>query len=59
MNREAYNPDKPSSVTAWGWNKKNTNIFLMNLNDVLSGFPEKIIKEEKLPANEWTFKRTL
>jgi hypothetical protein len=52
-------PNKPSSVTSCGWNKKNVNIFLANLNDVVSGVPEKIIEEEKLPANEWTFKRTL
>lgn len=50
-------PEKKSSVASFGWNKRNIDTFLTNLEHVKQGIPvqEKIEKPEK----EWTFKRIL
>ncbi len=50
-------PDKMSSVVSFGWNKKNIQTFLKNLNDVKNGIPVKEIIE--VSEKEWTFKRTI
>ncbi len=31
---------------------------MLNLNDDISGIPEEIMAEEKLPLQEWTFRKT-
>jgi len=51
-------PSQPS-VTSWGWNKKNVNTFLTNLQEVVNGVHTPATIEDDLPANEWTFGRTV
>lgn len=48
-------PNKWSSVTSYGCNKRNVNTFLKNLSDVKQGVavPENI----ETPEKEWTLKR--
>ncbi len=50
-------PDKMSSVTSYGWNKRNVKTFLKNLSDVLSNKPQEIKIEQA--ENEWTAKRII
>lgn len=49
-------PDKWSAVTSFGWDKRNINTFLKNLDEVKSGVPEQQ-KEIDEPEKEWSFKR--
>jgi hypothetical protein len=50
-------PDQPASIASFGWNKRNIDIFLKNLNDVKDSIPakKKVDKTEK----EWTLKRVI
>lgn len=50
-------PDHFSSAASYGWNRKNINTFIKNLNDVLRNQPEEIRIEE--PVNESSSRRTL
>lgn len=49
------NPDSMSSVASYGWNRRNIQIFLKNLTDVLNNKAAEI-KIEKA-TNEWSLKR--
>jgi hypothetical protein len=44
-----------SSITSYGWNRKNIKIFNKNLIAVLENRPTEIIKEKI--SNEWSFRR--
>jgi hypothetical protein len=48
-------PTKLSSVTSFGWNKRNIDLFLKNLIQVKKGMPVQEILEK--PEKEWSFKR--
>jgi len=50
-------PNKISSVYSFGWNKKNIQTFLKNLQHVKEQLPITQLKIEK-PINEWSLKRT-
>lgn len=51
-------PNKMSSVLSFGWNKKNIQTFLINLQEVKKGLPPRQEIVEK-PINEWSFGRTI
>ena len=48
------NPNSMSSVASYGWNRRNIQIFIKNLTDVLNGKSAEV-KIEKV-ANEWSLK---
>src|SRR5690606_8683166 len=48
-------PNQWSSITSYGWNKRNINSFLKNLADVKAGVP--VQERIKLPEKEWSLKR--
>ncbi len=48
-------PEQMSSITSYGWNRKNIKIFNKNLIAVLENRPTEIIKEKI--SNEWSFRR--
>lgn len=50
-------PEKPSSITSYGWNRRNIKAFLSNLSDVLNNKPA-VAKSEKV-IKEWSIKNTL
>lgn len=49
------NPDARSSITSWGWNRKNIHTFLEHLTDVLNKQPAKI-KIARV-TKEWSLKQ--
>lgn len=49
------NPDVYSSFSSFGWNKKNLETFLKNLEDVKNSIPAK--KQVAKINKEWTFQR--
>lgn len=51
------NPDSISSLASYGWNRKNVQIFLKNMSDVLNNKPAevKIVRAN----NEWSIKRII
>lgn len=48
-------PNTIGSITSFGWNKRNVDTFLKNLNDVKEG----VLVQERIekPEKEWSFKR--
>ncbi|RYE28305.1 MAG: hypothetical protein EOP48_33635 [Sphingobacteriales bacterium] len=51
------NPDNMSSITSFGWNRKNIQVFVKNLTEVLNNKSAEI-EIEKM-TNEWRVKRIL
>ena len=52
-------PNSFSSVTAWGWNKKNIRTFINNLKDIRQGVGQILIDGDSMVVNEWTMKKIL
>ena len=50
-------PDSKASIASYGWNKKNVEVFLRNLNDVLNNKPASVIASKV--ETEWSFKNSL
>lgn len=48
-------PNQWSSITSYGWNKRNINIFLKNLVDVKADVP--VQERFEKPEKEWSLKR--
>lgn len=52
-------PDRPASVTSFGWNRKNLKSFVDNLAAVQEGEPSKLKEEKITNESEWTFKKIM
>ena len=52
-------PNKMSSVTSYGWNKKNIKTFLLNLIEVKRLIPVKSVREIEKTEKKWTVKKVM
>ena len=52
-------PNNMSSVTSYGWNKKNLKTFLTNLSETIQEIPKEPHKNEVTIKNEWSFRMIL
>jgi len=52
-------PEKPASITSFGWNKRNLKSFVNNLIAVQKGEPWTNPNIELENESEWTFKKIL
>jgi hypothetical protein len=48
-----------SSIASFGWNKRNVNFFLRNLNETIQNITASQKVEEVISKKEWTLKKIL
>lgn len=53
------NPERASSITSFGWNRRNMKSFLKNLIAVQKGELAKIKEVKNTNENEWSFKKIM
>jgi hypothetical protein len=52
-------PNNMTSISSFGWNKRNVNSFLINLNETIQNIAVRQEVEEAINKKEWTFKKIL
>jgi uncharacterized membrane protein YcjF (UPF0283 family) len=52
-------PNSMSSIASFGWNKRNVNFFLRNLNETIQNITASQKVEEVISKKEWTLKKIL